>query len=391
LRGPAGVERHFLEFVNELAGYNSDWRQSILATGGSVHPYISQSLDNRITLLHEKSAGSIRLPKYPSFIRRWHTGRIIRKTGPELVVIWNRPSRSGDFLQSIGKRKWVYWEHGSAWHKEYKNQRKHFYRAAPFIIANSYAALRVLQLQWNVQAPTEVCLNALRPSIKPDHVAARQYPVNRRLRLGMVSRLVPLKGGPLVIYALSELIKAGLDVELHIAGEGGLRDKLSDLADGLSVAGRLIWHGLVRDMSTFYRSIDCLVHPALHEPFGLIGIEAAAYGCPVITAAIDGLPEAVRNGESGYCLQPEVPLNIYKEYGGSTDGLPEYVYDPQKDKLVEPLFVEPGKIAASIMGLANNPASYDALSRGGINAIDQYYDFTKHTAKVSEIFARLIQ
>ena len=54
-------------------------------------------------------------------------------------------------------------------------------------------------------------------------------------------------------------------------------------------------------MEQFYRGIDCLVHAPLTEAFGLVVLEAAAHGCPVVAAAVDGLPEAVASGVSGYC------------------------------------------------------------------------------------------
>ena len=387
LRTPAGVEKHFLEFANEIAVRYPAWTQTVLATGGSIHPHIRQELNRRIATVHEKYAGSVKLPKHPRVLRRWRNCLLLKRLEPELVVVWNRPSRAGELLRVLGGRRWLYWEHGAAWHSDYEEARRAFYRAAPFVIANSHAALRMMQLKWQIEAPAEVCLNALRPSLKPQSADGKTCSEQRRFRLGAVSRLIPLKGGPLVLHALKQITDGGLDAELHIAGAGYLRKALEDLAGHLGVAERVIWHGLVQDMSGFYQTIDCLLHPALHEPFGLVAIEAAAHGCPVIAAAVDGLPEAVRDGETGYCIQPDLPLSAYDRYGGSATGVPKTVYDPATDTLIEPRFVEPGEIAQRVLDLVSDPVRYQDLSRSAIAGIDRYYDFTAHTRKVADIFA----
>ena len=73
-------------------------------------------------------------------------------------------------------------------------------------------------------------------------------------------------------------------------------------------------------MEQFYRDIDCLLHAPLTEAFGLVAIEAASLGCPVIAAAVDGLPEAVADGVSGYTVAPTLPLAEYVGLGGAHAG-----------------------------------------------------------------------
>ena len=130
------------------------------------------------------------------------------------------------------------------------------------------------------------------------------------------------------------------------------------------------------------------MHPALHEPFGLVGIEAASFGCPVVTSAIDGLPEAVRDGETGCCIRPDLPLKQYAEFGGSLEAMPAYVYDPLQDQLIEPVFIEPIKIAQEVVKLLNDPEEYMRLSHGGLESIDKYFSFTQHVNQVVAVFEK---
>lgn len=54
-----------------------------------------------------------------------------------------------------------------------------------------------------------------------------------------------------------------------------------------------------------YAACDMLVAPSLYESFGLIYVEAMAYGKPVIGCAIGGVPEVVKDGETGLLVPPE--------------------------------------------------------------------------------------
>src|SRR5699024_5854994 len=158
------------------------------------------------------------------------------------------------------------------------------------------------------QGQTRVCFNALRPSLRPDHAEVRQLARDRPLRLGVVARLEPIKGVALALQALAALRADQVDAVMHIAGDGPERMHLQALARQLGGAEDVMLAGLVADMGAFYRGIDVLVHPALREPFGQIAVEAGAHGCPSVVAAVDGLPEVIRHGETGLCVAPELPL-----------------------------------------------------------------------------------
>jgi glycosyltransferase involved in cell wall biosynthesis len=148
--------------------------------------------------------------------------------------------------------------------------------------------------------------------------------------------------------------------------------------------------GAVRDMQRFYRTIDCLVHPPLTEAFGLVAIEAAALGCPVVAAAVDGLPEAVTEGVSGFCVQPTLPLGDYERLGGSRAGLPPLVYDPLRDSLVEPPIADPSALAAAVERVFSSAAGFEALSASASEHVVHAPGFDEHVRDVAAVIdARL--
>jgi glycosyltransferase involved in cell wall biosynthesis len=57
--------------------------------------------------------------------------------------------------------------------------------------------------------------------------------------------------------------------------------------------------GMVRDMTSIYRTLDLLVLPTYGEGFGTSLVEAAAMELPVIATRIPGCVDAVRDGETG--------------------------------------------------------------------------------------------
>jgi glycosyltransferase involved in cell wall biosynthesis len=138
-------------------------------------------------------------------------------------------------------------------------------------------------------------------------------------------------------------------------------------------------------MESFYRAIDCLLHPPITEAFGLVAVEAAAFGCPVIAAAVDGLPEAVAGGVSGFCIQPTLPLSAYEALGGSLTGLPPLVYDPLRDSLVEPAIVEPSALADAVERMFSSTAGFEALSASASDHVRHAPGFDAHVRDVAAV------
>ncbi len=308
LGGPGGVERHLSAFVNRALARGDGWQHSVLAAGGRVHPRIAASLDGSLVVGREKYAGRFKLPAKPRALRRAALRGAFARARPDAVLIWNRPVRSRSLFDAVTPACWLAWEHGAAWHSQAEARQNAYYARCPRIIANSEATRRVLALRWGREERVDVCLNALRPELLPAPVAPRQPPA-RRLRLGIAGRSASVKGAPIALHALALLHARGIEAELHVAGDGPCRAALDALARRLAVSASMVWHGFVEDMGPFYTGIDCLVHPALHESFGLVCLEAAAHGCPVVAAAVDGLPEIVQHEATGFCVAPELPVS----------------------------------------------------------------------------------
>jgi D-inositol-3-phosphate glycosyltransferase len=60
-------------------------------------------------------------------------------------------------------------------------------------------------------------------------------------------------------------------------------------------------------LSTYYRSADVVLVPSRSESFGLVALEAAACGVPVVAAAVGGLTSIVMDGKTGFLVEGRDP------------------------------------------------------------------------------------
>ena len=128
-----------------------------------------------------------------------------------------------------------------------------------------------------------------------------------------VGRIQPLKGADVAVRALAALARP--DVQLLIVGgasglEGtGEVDRVHELIDELGVTAQVHFvppqqHHI---LSTYYRAADAVLVPSRSESFGLVALEAAACGTPVIASAVGGLLTLVDDGETGFLVPDRDP------------------------------------------------------------------------------------
>lgn len=89
-----------------------------------------------------------------------------------------------------------------------------------------------------------------------------------------------------------------------MAGDGSMLEDMKLLTKKLNISHCLQILGRVTDMPKFYKNLDIFVLTSEKEPFGRVLIEAMSVGCPVIAPIIDGVPEVVEDGLSGFLVKP---------------------------------------------------------------------------------------
>jgi len=120
-----------------------------------------------------------------------------------------------------------------------------------------------------------------------------------------VGRLVREKGVSMLLEAVKELRKE-IPANLIVVGDGPMRDHLVRKTLDLGLDGNVRFTGFV-DSSTLislYRTCDVCVVPSLHEPFGMVALEAMAAKIPTVVSDVGGLSEIVEDGVNGIKVPP---------------------------------------------------------------------------------------
>ncbi|WP_143965612.1 glycosyltransferase family 4 protein [Gordonia zhaorongruii] len=140
---------------------------------------------------------------------------------------------------------------------------------------------------------------------------------SRRERTGpphllFAGRLEYEKGVQDLIAALPVVQRMYPGATLTIAGEGTQHAWLHELTRTHSVAGAVEFAGRKNHdgLVSLMHRCDAIVLPSRYEPFGIVALEAAATGIPLVTSTVGGLGEAVSDGQTGWTFAPFDPAAL---------------------------------------------------------------------------------
>lgn len=154
--------------------------------------------------------------------------------------------------------------------------------------------------------PNGVDLSRFGKPIAPARRSERRQQMNAKEDehlLITVSRLVPKNGVDIVIEAMGELPSR---VRFAIAGDGPERTQLEVLARTRGVTDRVTFLGEIsqKDLPDYLASADSFIRASRSEGQGISFIEAMASGLPTIGTSVGGIPDFLRDQETGFVVLP---------------------------------------------------------------------------------------
>jgi glycosyltransferase involved in cell wall biosynthesis len=160
--------------------------------------------------------------------------------------------------------------------------------------------------------PNGVDFENFNPNVRSD--------IRNRLKIGeeplitFFGSLTPIKGLPYLFKSIPLIKKRLQHAKFLIVGEGYQKNSLMELARKLKIEDSVIFHKYIphSSMAAYLIETDVVVVPSLMEGGSLIPLEAMACKTPVVATRVGGIPEIVRNGETGILTEPRSPESIAK-------------------------------------------------------------------------------
>jgi glycosyltransferase involved in cell wall biosynthesis len=156
-------------------------------------------------------------------------------------------------------------------------------------------------------------------ALRQDHIAVTGDPVTYRARLGIpasspvagaIARLELQKGLVYFIQAVPIVLQQVPDAHFIISGDGPLHKVLCTEAEQQGVSSRVHFTGWESEVGRVLSVLNIMVTPSLWEAFGIVNLEAMACGVSVVASRINGIPEVVRDRETGLLVPPADPATL---------------------------------------------------------------------------------
>lgn len=140
--------------------------------------------------------------------------------------------------------------------------------------------------------------NGIAANYAQSTIERRQWKKGDVIKILMVGRLEEVKNHKAALEMIAEL--KSFNVELHVVGEGYLRNDLLNLSRDLDIADKLVLHGLQDDVRPFYMNCDLFLITSFWEGLPISLLEAAVHGMPVITSNVGSIGELISDETMGW-------------------------------------------------------------------------------------------
>ncbi len=135
---------------------------------------------------------------------------------------------------------------------------------------------------------------------------------NEILTFGTLGRFVKKKGFDVFLQALALLKAKNYDFRVLIGGDGEEKDNLRLLCDQLNLEHEVSFLGWLKeeDRNNFYKKLDVFCLPSLHEPFGIVILEALKYSLSIVTTNTEGPKEILSEGQDALFVPKNDPVAL---------------------------------------------------------------------------------
>lgn len=165
--------------------------------------------------------------------------------------------------------------------------------ADAIIAVSQYTKSRIIELYGIADSKIEVIYNGHLGSVKKPSTVPK-FNADRYTVL-FLGRVTEQKGPYYFIKTAEKILSIRQDIEFIIAGEGDQLASMIELSAQLGISSHVHFTGFLdrNEVSKFYQLSDVYVMPSVSEPFGIVCLEAIAYGIPVVISKQSGVSEVL--------------------------------------------------------------------------------------------------
>lgn len=119
------------------------------------------------------------------------------------------------------------------------------------------------------------------------------------LAIGMIAQFIPRKGHYDLLAAARRVVAESPLCRFVLFGKGPLEEEIKQAIHEQGLERCVLPCGFRTDLERIIPALDLVVHPAKMEGLGVSLLQAAACEVPIVATPVGGIPEIVRDGETG--------------------------------------------------------------------------------------------
>lgn len=119
-----------------------------------------------------------------------------------------------------------------------------------------------------------------------------------------ISNFRPVKNTSAVISAF-QLVQQKIKSRLVLLGSGPDLEKMKALGKELGLINNITFLGDITHVEDVLPIADCVIQPSFNESFSMVVLEAMACSVPTVSSNVDGIPEVVDEGVTGFMVDPD--------------------------------------------------------------------------------------